>query len=43
VFFGFHPPAKGEHIEFFQRIEVLTDELQDVVLVCAAQDFDIDS
>lgn len=43
VFFGFHPPANGEHIQFFQDIEVLTDGLRDVVLVCAAQQLDIDS
>jgi hypothetical protein len=43
VFFGFHPPVKGEHVQFFQDIEVLTDDLRDVVLVCAAQPLDIDS
>jgi hypothetical protein len=43
VFFGFHPPAKGAHIQFFQDIEVLTDGLPEVVLVCAAQQLDIDA
>jgi len=43
VFFGFHPPAKNEHVRFFQDIEVLTDGLRDVVLVCAAQQLDIDA
>jgi amino acid transporter len=43
VFFGFHPPAKGAHIQFFQDIEILTDGLPEVVLVCAAQQLDIDA
>jgi hypothetical protein len=43
VFLGFHPPEKGEHIQFFQDIEVLTEGLQDVVLVHAAQQLDIDA
>jgi hypothetical protein len=41
VLFGFQPPAEGEHVQFFQDIEVLTEFLPDVVLVYAAQEFDI--
>jgi hypothetical protein len=43
VFFGFHPPREGEHIEFFQDIEVLTDGLKDVVLVHSVQELDLDA
>jgi hypothetical protein len=41
VLLGFDPPGKGEHIEFFQEIEVLTDGLHDVLLVSAAQELDL--
>jgi amino acid transporter len=41
VLFGFHPPAEGKHVQFFQDIEVLTELLPDVILVYAAQEFDI--
>jgi amino acid transporter len=41
--FGFHAPAKGEHVQFFQDVEVLTDGLSDVILVYAAQDLEADS
>jgi amino acid transporter len=43
VLFGFHPPERDEHVQFFQDIEVLTDRLPDVLLVHAAQEFDINS
>ncbi len=43
VLLGFHPPEEGEHIQFFQDIEVLTEALPDVLLVYAAQEFDIDA
>jgi len=43
VIFGFHPPKKGEHIPFFQDIEVLTDGLPDTLLVYAAEEVDIES
>ena len=43
VLFGFQPARSGEHIEFFQDIEVLTDGLPDVLLVHCAQDLDINS
>ena len=40
---GFDPPGKDEHIEFFQDFEVLTDGLHDVLLVCAAQELDLNA
>jgi hypothetical protein len=43
VLLGFEPPAEGEHIQFFQDIEVLTDGLHDVILVCSAQELDLDA
>ena len=43
VLFGFQPPAEGEHIQFFQEIEVLTEGLNDVLLVHAAQELDLDA
>ena len=43
VLFGFQPPAEGEHIQFFQEIEVLTDGLNDVLLVYSAQELDLDA
>jgi hypothetical protein len=43
VLFGFKPPVKGAHVQFFQDIEVLTDGLPDVLLVHAAQELDIES
>ena len=43
VLLGFDPPGKDEHIEFFQDIEVLTDGLHDVLLVCAAQEIDLNA
>ncbi|MGB5344587.1 MAG: hypothetical protein WBN23_00335 [Woeseia sp.] len=43
IFMGFHPPAKGEHIPFFQDIEVLTEGLAEVVLVSSAQGVDLDA
>ena len=43
VFLGFNPPAEGEHIPFFQEIEVLTEDLRDVVLVSSAQAVDLEA
>jgi Amino acid permease/Solute carrier family 12 len=43
VLLGFDPPAEGEHIQFFQEIEVLTEGLNDVLLVHAAQELDLDA
>jgi hypothetical protein len=43
VFLGFEPPEPGEHIPFFQDIEVMTDSLHDVVLVCSAEALDLDA
>jgi hypothetical protein len=43
IFLGFHPPAEGEHIQFFQDIEVLTEGLPDVVLVNSAQRVDLEA
>ncbi len=43
VLFGFDPPAVGEHIRFFQDIEVLTEGLNDVLLVHGAQELDLDA
>jgi amino acid transporter len=43
VLIGFEPPAVGEHIPFFQEIEVLTDGLHDVILVSSGQTLDIEA
>jgi amino acid transporter len=43
IFLGFDPPAKGEHIPFFQDIEVLTEGFDEVVLVSSAQGVDLDA
>jgi hypothetical protein len=43
VFLGFDPPAEGEHIQFFQEIEILTEGLRDVVLVNSAQSVDLEA
>jgi amino acid transporter len=43
VFKGFNPPAKGEHIQFFQDFEVLTEGLTEVVMVSSAQRVDLDA
>ncbi|MGB5247569.1 MAG: hypothetical protein WBM54_03060 [Woeseia sp.] len=43
IFMGFHAPAKGEHIPFFQEIEVLTEGLPEVVLVSSAQGVDLEA
>jgi hypothetical protein len=43
VFLGFEPPEPGEYIPFFQDIEVMTDSLHDVVLVCSAEALDLDA
>ncbi|MEO8464744.1 MAG: amino acid permease [Gammaproteobacteria bacterium] len=43
VLFGFQPPEGGDHIRFFQEMEVLTNGLSDVMLVHASQDLDLDS
>ncbi len=41
VLLGFDPPADGEHIQFFQDIEVLTDGLGDVLLVASGISLDL--
>jgi hypothetical protein len=43
IFMGFDPPAKGEHIPFFQDIEVLTEGLGEVILVSSAQGVDLEA
>ncbi len=43
VFKGFNPPAKGEHIQFYQEFEVLTEGLPEVVLVSSAQRVDLEA
>ncbi len=43
VFKGFDPPAKGEHIQFFQDFEVLTEGLGDVILVSSAPGVDLEA
>jgi amino acid transporter len=43
VFLGFDTPGEGEHIPFFQEIEVLTEGLRDVVLVNSAQAVDLEA
>jgi hypothetical protein len=43
VFMGFDPPAKGEHIPFFQDMEVLTEGLDEVILVSSAQSVDLEA
>ena len=43
IFLGFDPPAKGEHIPFFQDIEVLTEGLGEVILVSSAQGVDLEA
>jgi hypothetical protein len=43
VFLGFDPPAKGDHIPFFQDIEVLTEGLDEVILVSSAQGVDLEA
>lgn len=42
VMLGFTAPEHGEHIQFFQEIEVLTDGLPDTVLVSSAGKVDLD-
>jgi amino acid transporter len=42
VMLGFDPPEEGGHIQFFQEIEVLTDQLHDVILVCSAHEIDLE-
>jgi amino acid transporter len=43
VFKGFDPPAKGEHVQFFQDFEVLTEGLSEVILVSSAQGVDLEA
>jgi hypothetical protein len=43
IFMGFDPPAKGEHIPFFQEMEVLTEGLDEVILVSSAQGVDLEA
>ncbi len=43
VFMGFDPPAEGEHIPFFQDMEVLTDGLEEVILVSSAPGVDLEA
>ena len=40
---GFDAPVKGEHIPFFQDIEVLTEGLNEVILVSSAQGVDLEA
>lgn len=43
IFMGFDPPAIGDHIPFFQDIEVLTEGLNEVILVSSAQGVDLEA
>jgi len=43
IFMGFDPPATGDHIPFFQEIEVLTEGLDEVILVSSAQGVDLEA
>lgn len=43
VFMGFDPPDKGDHIPFFQEMEVLTEGLDEVILVSSAQGVDLEA
>lgn len=43
VFLGFDPPAEGEHIQFFQDTEVLTEGLPDIVFVNSAERVDLEA
>ena len=43
IFMGFDPPAKSEHISFFQEVEVLTEGLDEVILVSSAQGVDLEA
>jgi len=43
ILMGFDPPAKGDHIPFFQDIEVLTEGFDEVILVSSAQGVDLDA
>lgn len=43
VFLGFDPPAKGDHIPFFQEIEVLTEGFDEIILVSSAQGVDLEA
>ena len=43
IFMGFDPPAKGDHIPFFQEMEVLTEGLNEVILVSSAQGVDLEA
>ncbi len=43
VMLGFTVPTPGEHIEFFQEIEVLTDGIANTVLVSSAGNVDLEA
>lgn len=43
VFKGFDPPAKGDHIRFFQDFEVMTEGLAEVILICSVQNVDLEA
>jgi Solute carrier family 12 len=43
VFLGFNAPEQGEHVAFFQHIEVLTEGLNDVVLVSSIGQVDLEA
>jgi hypothetical protein len=43
VFLGFDPPPKGDHIPFFQEIEVLTEGFDEIILVSSAQGVDLEA
>jgi hypothetical protein len=42
VFLGFDVPPDGQHIQFFQDVEVLTEGLGDVILVNSAESIDLE-
>jgi len=43
IFMGFDAPTKGDHIPFFQEMEVLTEGLDEVILVSSAQGVDLEA
>jgi len=43
ILMGFDPPEKGDHIPFFQDMEVLTEGLDEVILVSSAQGVDLEA
>ena len=43
IMHGFLPPEPGDHIEFFQRIEIMTEGMPDTLLVSSAGNVDLDA